>query len=217
MNNNFYKFANVINKNRLKKIQMNTKLQELTDKIYNEGVEKGEIEAQNIIEQAKLQANEIVTKAKRDAEEIINNSELKASEISNNTKSELKLFAQQSVNALKTEITDLLCGAIVSNSIKAATTDKVFMQKTILTLVKDWVKNDSLNIEAKDAKALQDYFVANAKELLNNGVTISKVNGVKTDFAISSVNGGYKITFGDDEFIAYFKEFLRPKLVEMLF
>jgi hypothetical protein len=28
---------------------------------------------------------------------------------------------------------------------------------------------------------------------------------------------GYKITFGDAELLAYFKEFLRPKLVEMLF
>jgi len=196
---------------------MNTKLQELTDKIYLEGVEKGNAEAKSIVEKAQIEAAGIVEKAKLEAQQIIANANAKAAELTKNTQSELRLFAQQSVNALKTEITDLLCGNIVSDSVKAATSDKAFMQKTILTLVQDWGKNQSITIQAKDAKALTDYFMANAKELLNNGIKITEANGVKADFAIIPAKGGYKITFGEDEFIAYFKEFLRPKLVEMLF
>ena len=196
---------------------MNTKLQELTDKIYLEGVEKGNDEAKLIVEKANADAQDIIAIAKLEAEKLIAEAKAQSIELSKNTQSELKLFAQQSINALKTEITDLLNGAIASDSVKAATTDKAFMQKTILTLVQEWAKNDSLTIEAKDAKALKDYFVANAKDLLNKGVTISEANGVKADFAITSNKEGYKITFGEEEFIAYFKEFLRPKLVEMLF
>lgn len=196
---------------------MNTKLQELTDKIYLEGVEKGNTEAQKIVSSAEQEAADIIAKANAQAAKIIADADAKAIELSQNTKSELTLFAQQSVNALKTSIADLVCGSIVTDSVKAATADKAFMQKAILTLVQEWVKTDSLTIQAKDAKALQEYFAANAKELLNKGVTISEVNAVKTDFAITSAKGGYKITFGDDEFVAYFKEFLRPKLVEMLF
>lgn len=196
---------------------MNTKLQELTDKIYLEGVEKGNTEAQKIVSNAEQEAADIIAKASAQAAKIIADADAKAIELSQNTKSELTLFAQQSVNALKTSIADLVCGTIVTDSVKAATADKAFMQKAILTLVQEWVKTDSLTIQAKDAKALQEYFAANAKELLNKGVTISEVNAVKTDFAITSAKGGYKITFGDDEFVAYFKEFLRPKLVEMLF
>ena len=30
-------------------------------------------------------------------------------------------------------------------------------------------------------------------------------------------NGSYKINFGEEEFIEYFKEFLRPQLIEALF
>lgn len=196
---------------------MNTKLQELTDKIFLEGVEKGNSEAKAIVSKAELEAVDIIAKATVEAARIIAEAEAKAAELAKNTQSEIRLFAQQSVNALKTEITDLLCGTIVSDSVKAASTDKAFMQKTILALVQEWVKTDSLTIEAKDARELQSYFVANAKDLLNKGVTITEANGVKADFAITSAKGGYKITFGDEEFIAYFKEFLRPKLVEMLF
>lgn len=196
---------------------MNTKLQELTDKIYLEGVEKGNEEAKAIVEQAKAQADEMKAKAQAEAEKVLSDAKAKAAELAKNTQSELKLFAQQSVNALKTEITDLICGSIVTASVKAATLDKSFMQKTILSLVQEWGKNQSITIETSDAKALTDYFVANAKELLNKGVKITEANGVKADFAIIPEKEGYKITFGDAEFIAYFKEFLRPKLVEMLF
>jgi len=196
---------------------MNTKLQELTDKIYLEGVEKGNEEAKAIIDKANIQAEEIKAKAQAEAQKIILEAQTKAAELSKNTQSELKLFAQQSVNALKSEITDLICGSIVTASVKAATVDKVFMQKTIHSLVQEWGKNQSITIETSDAKALTDYFVANAKELMSKGVKITEANGVKADFAIIPEKEGYKITFGDAEFIAYFKEFLRPKLVEMLF
>ncbi len=196
---------------------MNTKLQELTDKIYNEGVEKAGNEARLIIESAEKQASEIISKAKFEAVQLVAKAEARSSELSTNTRSELKLFAQQSVNALKTEITNLIAGKIVSESVKAATADKVFMQQAILSLVEQWAKNQQVLIQTADAESLIRYFEANAKALLNQGVTIEQANGVKAGFNIIAVKEGYKITLGDEEFIAYFKEFLRPALIEMLF
>jgi V/A-type H+-transporting ATPase subunit E len=155
--------------------------------------------------------------AETEAKKTIAEAEAKAAELLKNTQSELKLFARQSVNALKTEITNLICGEIVNQSVKPAIADKAFMQKVILSLVQDWSKNEQLNIQATDAMALKEYFEANAKELLNNGVKISQANNIKTGFAIVAEDKGYKISFGEDELVEYFKEFLRPKLVEMLF
>lgn len=196
---------------------MNNKLQELTEKIYLEGVEKGKVEAAQLIADAEHEAKAIIAKAQAEADKIKAEAAKNASELDKNTKSELKLFAEQSVNAIKTEITNLLSDKIASDAVKAATSDKAFMQKTITALVEQWAKEGNVTIEAKDAKALTDYFMANAKELLNKGVSINEVKGLKTDFSIAPAKGGYKITFGNDEFIAYFKEFLRPKLVELLF
>ncbi|MCQ2384376.1 MAG: hypothetical protein MJZ96_05805 [Paludibacteraceae bacterium] len=196
---------------------MNTKLQELTDKIYNEGVEKGKTEAAELVAKAQKEAADIVAKAKSEAENIMNAANRNAEELKKNTQSELKLFADQSVNALRTEVANLLCGKIATDSVKAATADKGFMQGLIADLCKQWVNDGEVKIEAKDAEALTSYFTANAKDLLNNGVKISEVKGLKTDFSISPAQGGYKISFGDAEFVEYFKEFLRPKLVEMLF
>lgn len=196
---------------------MNTKLQELTDKIYLEGIEKANEEANGILAEARKEAAGIISKATEESVKIMKSAEDKSNELMKNTRAELKLFAQQSVNALKSEITNIICGTIVSDAVKAAVTDKDFMQKMLLNLVESMAKDQQVIIEAKDADALKSYFASNAKTLLNKGVVIKEANGIKADFTVIPAEGGYKLTFGEEELIAYFKEFLRPRLVEMLF
>ncbi|MBQ0137500.1 MAG: hypothetical protein KBS40_05820 [Bacteroidales bacterium] len=193
------------------------KLEEITNKLYAEGVEKGNQEAQEIIAKAKEEAKQIVEKAKLEALDQLQKAQKKAEELDANTKSELKMFTEQSLNALKTQVTDLVNGKIVEDSVKAATADAKFMQGIIAKMAESMVKDGDVVIDAKDAEALKKYFAANAKGLLEKGVTINEVKGLKTDFQLKAAKGGYKLSFGDAEFVAYFKEFLRPQLVELLF
>jgi V/A-type H+-transporting ATPase subunit E len=192
-------------------------LSELTDKIYAEGVEKGNVEAKQIVENANKKAEEIIAQAEKKAASIIADAESKSADLDKKTRAELKLYAEQSVNAVKTEIVNLLSDKIAADSVKAATADAKFMQGLIAKLAEQLAKNGEVLIEAKDADALKKYFSANAKGLLEKGVKIAEVKGIKTDFTIQPAKGGYKLAFGDAEFIAYFKEMLRPQLVEELF
>ena len=146
---------------------MNTKLQELTDKIYTEGVEKGKADASEIVSKAQSEAAQIVADAQRKAEEIVKAAEQKSEELDKNTRSELKLFAGQAVNSLKSDITNLVCGDIVSSSVKAATADKSFMQSMILKFVEQWSSTGSVEISANDAEGLKSYFESQAKDLLD--------------------------------------------------
>ena len=111
---------------------MNTKLQELTDKIYAEGVEKGKNEAAEIVAAAKAEAQRIKEAAEAEARKIVEQANAKAAETTKNTQSELKLYTEQSLNALKTEITNLICDKVASDSVKAATADPKFMQAIIV-------------------------------------------------------------------------------------
>ena len=192
-------------------------LSELTDKLYAEGIEKGNAEAQEIIAKANAQAEAIIAEAEKKAAALQAAAETKAKDLDKKTRAELKLYAEQSVNAVKTEITNLLADTIAKDSVKAATADAKFMQGLIAKLAEQMAKEGAVVIEAKDAEALKKYFAANAKGLLEKGVTVKEVKGIKTDFTIQPAKGGYKLAFGEAEFIAYFKEMLRPQLVEMLF
>ena len=192
-------------------------LSELTNKIYAEGVEKGNQEARRILDEANTKAAEIVAKAEKEAADTVSKAEKKAAELDAHTKAELKLYTEQALNALKTAVVDLINGAVVKENVKAATADAKFMQSVILQLATSMAKDGEVRIEAKDAEALRKYFAANAKDALSKGIKIEEVKGMKTDFQIVSEKAGYKLSFGAEEFEAFFKAFLRPQLVELLF
>jgi len=196
---------------------MDTKIQELTEKIYKEGVEKGNEEAGRIIADANVRKEAILNDANVEAKRIIAAAEKQAAELKKNTEAEIKLFGSQSLEALKSEVMNLITGAIVSTNVKAVVADKNFMQKIILELVKNWSKDGSVTIETVEAESLTAYFESNAKALLDNGVKIEKVNGKPASFTILPADGSYKVNFGEEEFISFFKEFLRPRLIDMLF
>ncbi|RGN30349.1 hypothetical protein [Bacteroides oleiciplenus] len=196
---------------------MENKIQELTDKIYREGVEKGNTEAQKLIVNAQNEAKRIVEDARKEAEAIVAASRKSADELAENTKSELRLFAGQAVNALKSEIATLVTDKIVNADVKAFAADKDYLNAFIVALASKWSVNEPIVISTSDADGLKKYFGAQAKALLDKGVKIEQVNGNKTLFTVSPADGSYKVNFGEEEFMNYFKEFLRPQLVEMLF
>ena len=196
---------------------MENKIQELTDKIYREGVEKGNEEAQKLIQKAQEEAASIVASAKNEAESILAAAKKSADELSENTKSELKLYTGQAVNALKSEVTNLLTDKIVNTDVKAFTGNKDFLNKFIVSLAQKWSATEPLVISTSDADGLKTFFAAQAKDLLEKGVKIEQVNGLKTLFSVSPADGSYKVNFGEEEFVNYLKDFLRPQLVDLLF
>ena len=196
---------------------MENKIQELTDKIYREGVEKGNVEAQKLISNAKEEAAQIIENARKEAEALVLAAQKQAAEVKENAQSEIKLFAAQAVSALKTEITSLLTNQTVTEAVKGFVADKDYFYKFIVSLSTQWASNESIVISTKDADELKAFFAKNAKDLLDKGVTIEQVNGKKALFSISPADGSYMINFGEEEFENYFKDFLRPQLIEMLF
>ncbi len=196
---------------------MENKIQELTDKIYKEGVEKGNEEAQRLIANAQEEAKKIIADAQKQADSIIASSQKSATDLTDNTKSELKLFAGQAVNALKSEIATMLTDKVVTTSVSDFISNKDYFNAFVVELAKKWSATEPVVISTSDADSLKQYFVLHAKELLDKGVTIDNVNGIKTLFSISPADGSYKINFGEEEFLNYFKAFLRPQLVDMLF
>ena len=193
------------------------KIQELTSKLYSEGVEKGKEEAEKIVAQAREQEQQILETARAKAEELVSSAEKESAELKKNTEAELKLYASQSSEALKTEITNIVTDKLSSAQIKEAVNDKGFMQRLIVELVQNWSKNETLTVGVENPEALKSYIAAHAKELLDKGLKIESVNNINTGFTLMPEDGSYKVKFGEEEFINYFKEFLRPQIQQLLF
>ena len=193
------------------------KIQELTSKLYTEGVEKGREEAERIIAEAKAREEKIVKEAKAKADHLIAAAQKEQAELKKHTEAELKLYASQSAEALKTEIINLLTDKLATMNVKAAMEDKLFMQKLIGELVTHWSENETLTVGVEQPDELESYIASNLKQILDKGLKIEAVNGIKTGFTLSPADGSYKMRFGEEEFIDYFKEFLRPQIRQLLF
>lgn len=198
---------------------MDQKLKELTEKLYQEGVAKGNNQAEKIIEEANQKAKQIIADAESKAMAITADAEKKAIELDKNTKSELKLASRQMVSALEQEVANLVNGQIVSQAVKSATDDQAFIQKLILEAVANWAPKQDLLVVVSpgNQKSVEEFFATKAKKMLDQGVEIQSVNNIKTGFQIGPVDGSYKVSFTSEDFIEFFKAFIRPKVVELLF
>ena len=196
---------------------MNTKIQELTDIIYNEGVAKGQAQADEILSAARAQADKILSDARKEAAAALAAAQKQSADNAENVRKELKLYARQAVEALKSEIATVVTDKIVQDSVKGFTANQDAFNEFILTLAKEWGSRQSIEISAKDAAQLTKYFEAKAKQLLDGSVKITAVNGQQAEFTIQPADGSYKVNFGTEEFENWFKSILRPQLAQTLF
>ena len=193
------------------------KIQELTEKILREGEEKGQAEADRIVKQAQQQAETILQEARQQAQDIVAQAQKQAGDTAANTRNELKMYTTQALSALKTEVTNVLTDNVVKEAVKEMTANPDFLGQFAVALAQKWSADEPVVISSSEADSLKAYFAEKAKTLLDKGVTINKVNDKNTMLTIAPADGSYKVNFGKEEFETYFKNFLRPQLVEMLF
>lgn len=200
---------------------MENKLQELTQRIYQEGVNKANEEAKAILDKAKAEAEHIIKSAQKQAGDIVAKATEEASTLRKNTESELNMSVKQTVNAVKQQIQDLIT-AKSAEGIKDILRDDNFLRQILEITINHWLKEtqaaDLTVILPQDKQIeLEKFFQAKAQQHLNNGLELRFSNQIKGGFKIGPKDGRYVISFTDEDFENLFKAFARPKLRTLLF
>ncbi|HHU01026.1 V-type ATP synthase subunit E [Xiashengella succiniciproducens] len=200
---------------------MQTKLQELTEKIYSEGVEKAKLEADAIIKAAQEKAKAIEQEALSKADSIVAEAESKAESLKLHIESELKMSIGQAVAALKQTIANTVCMKAIQPSVKELFGDKEFLKGLIGNLIKGFAEKGAMDLllilPEKDRQELETYYKNQLASELNKGLELSFSDGVRSGFKIGPADGSYIISFSDTDFTNFFKDYLRPKTKEILF
>lgn len=202
---------------------MENKLQELTQKLYDEGLEKGRAEADRLVAEAKAEAERIVAEAKAEAERIVKGAEAKAEDVAKNTLTEISLAGKQAVSKIKSEIATAVVAQCTADKVKAANLDATFVKEVLLAVAKNWNGASSSKIELKallpeaEKASLDAAFEKAAKELLAAGIEVGYSKQVKSGFKVGAKEGGYYISFSDDDFNALLGGYLREKVADLLF
>ncbi len=200
---------------------MEKKLQELTEKIYSEGVEKAKIEAENIIKEAKEKAEKELSNAQNEAKKILEDANKKSDEIKRNGESEMKLAAKQALSEVKQKITDIITTGVISENVKTTMDDKDFVKGLIESSIKSLSSEGATDLEVilpDDKKSeLAEYLKSNAGKLLKGELVVNLNSEMANGFKIGPADGSYKMSFTDDDFANFFKRYLRPKTITLLF
>lgn len=200
---------------------MQTKLQELTEKIYNEGVEKARQEADAILNEAREKAAAIESQAQKTADSIVKEAEEKAATLKQHVDSELKMSISQAISALKQELANQVTMKAVQPGVKEVFSNVDFLKSVVQKVVSAWAEKDTMDMKVvmaeKDRKELETFFKNQLADELNKGLELSFSDGVKSGFKVGPSNGGYLISFTDQDFISFFKTYLRPRTSELLF
>lgn len=199
----------------------NTKLQELTDKLYQEGLEKGRAEADSLVSQAKSQAEKIVADARAEAERIIEQARHKAEDTEKNAMTEIALAGRQAKAKIKAEIETLIVAKSASAGVKSANLDAAFIKEMLLAVAKNWNNGAKVELNAllpeSQREALDKAFAESAKALLAEGIEVGYSAEVKSGFKVGEKEGGYYISFSDESFEALLGSYLREKVSDLLF
>lgn len=202
---------------------MNQNLQELTDKIYREGIEKAEAQSRKILAQAKTEAQQIITDAERHAAMLISQAEKDCAELAKRNEAEMKLAGRQALSVLKQKIADLLMWEVVSDPVRKTFNEDEFVRRTIEKLIDNWVtsigKEERITVllPQRNFDALQQYFQEKAQEILKRGVELKPSSQVKDGFQIGPADGRFKVSFTSEDFENYFVNFARPRVYQLLF
>lgn len=196
---------------------MENKLQELTRKIYNEGVEKAEQEAAVILDNARKEAAALTAKARTEAEEIVKQARANADEMLRNAQSEVRMSSKQAISAIRQQIADLITAKVVESPVKDAVSDKSFMGDIIRKALEHFNQDAALILPAADQQSLEKYFGTRLNQVLAGGVEVKFDDRIKGGFKIGPKDNSYLISFTDEDFQAFFRSFMRPRTINLLF
>jgi V/A-type H+-transporting ATPase subunit E len=200
---------------------MHNKLQELTDKLYNEGLSKGKQEGEEILAKAKVQAEEIIAKAKAEAEAVMAAANKAAEDLKTKVQSDLKMAAAQSIAATKKDIETLVVTKMTAEQTAAALTSAEFVKEVILAVAKSFNTEEPVDLEVvlpeKLKKDLEPFVAAELAKALKGNVEATFTKKVAGGFTIGPKDGGYFISFTDETFNALISEYLRPATKKILF
>lgn len=199
---------------------MQNKLQELTDRLYEEGLSKGKEEGQRILEAARAEAEKIIADAKAKAGQTVAKAEKDAAALASKASSDVKMASEQSLQATKKDIENILLSAITSDKISAALSDRDIMKETILAVAKGFAAEpaDISLVLPESLKA--DLEAWAGKELaatIGKGVEAGFSKKIAGGFTIGPKDGSYFVSLTDETFKDLICEYLRPVTKKLLF
>lgn len=200
---------------------MENKIQELTDRLYKEGLSKGKAEGEAILAKAEEKAAQIVEEAMNKAKEITRKAEDDALDFRVKVEGDVRMAATQSIQSVKKDIENLMIKGMTGGKVAQAMSSTDFIKEIISNVARNFNSQESVDLELTLPETLRselEPFVKNqlASQLSTN-VTAKFSAKIPGGFTIGPKDGSYFIDLTSEAFEALISEYLRPTTKKLLF
>lgn len=202
---------------------MQNKLQELTDRLYNEGLSKGKKEAEEMKAAARKESGKIISDARKEAERILEKARKEAEDLRAKTENDIKMAAAQTISAVKQQTENMIVTKALSKDISKNLENPEFIKELIGTVAKAFNAADpapaglDVILPASMQKELSEYFSLKAGKAMSDGIEVTFSRQISGGFRIGPKDGGYIISFAEGDFENILTEYLRPATRKLLF
>ena len=200
---------------------MSNKLQELTDRLYNEGLSKGKEEGEILLSKARKEADEIIANARKQAEDIVTEAENRAAQLKEKAESDIKMASEQALMATKKDIENLLVNTLCTEETEKVLSEEKFLKEIILAVAQKFSTQQSEDISlvlpASLESMLEPWVSTELKKALKKEISVDFSKKIKGGFSIGPQNGSWYISMSDESFKALISEYLRPVTKKLLF
>lgn len=200
---------------------MSNKLQELMDRLYNEGLSKGKEEGEILLFKARKEADEIIANARKQAEDIVTEAENRAAQLKEKAESDIKMASEQALMATKKDIENLLVNALCAEETEKVLSEEKFLKEIILAVAQKFSTQQSEDISlvlpASLKSMLEPWVSTELKKVLKKEISVDFSKKIKGGFSIGPQNGSWYISMSDESFKALISEYLRPVTKKLLF
>ena len=197
------------------------KLQELTQKLYEEGLAKGKQDGEALLQKAQSEAEGIVKQAQEEAEAILAKARKDAEDFKVKVEGDVKMAAQQAVQATRTDIENLVVSKVVDGTVDKALANEDYIKGIITAVAQKFSADEpadlSLVLPESLKSALEPFVKNELGKLLGKGVDASFSKKVAGGFKIGPKDGGYFVSLTDETFKDLIGSYLRPATKKLLF
>jgi V/A-type H+-transporting ATPase subunit E len=197
------------------------KLQELTQRLYEEGLAKGKEEGQALLQKAQEDAALIVKKAQEEAEAILARARKEADDYKVKVEGDVKMAASQAVQATRSDIENLIVTKMAGKEVENALSSEEFVRGIIKAVAEKFSAEEPADLSLilpESLKAGLEPFVKNELgKLLGKGVEATFSKKIAGGFKIGPKDGGYFVSLTDETFKDLVGGYLRPTTKKLLF
>ena len=200
---------------------MNDKIQQLTDKLYQEGLAKGQAEGEQILASARAEAEKILKDARSEADAVLALARKEADALASKAESDVRMASQQALQATRKDLENLVTGSIVDAPVQEAMSDAGFLKQIITAVAGKFSSQEqgdlSLILPQSLSDQLESFAAGELASLLGKEVNVSFSKKIAGGFTIGPKDGSYFISMTDQTFKDLICEYLRPVTKKLLF